>query len=282
MENLAYYNGKFGPVEELTVPFNDRVHFFGDGVYDVTYARNHVPFALGEHIDRFYNSAALLDIRIPYEKAELAALVQDMINKVDSGEQFVYLQATRGTQNRAHTYPEDMKANIWMMLRPQKVQDIFREVTAITAEDTRFFHCNIKTLNLLPSVMYAQAAERAGVYETILYRKPDRVTECAHANVHIINGNGEFQTAPTDNLILPGIARAHLIKACHALGVPVRETPFTLSELMEASEVIISSSSAFGLHCVQIDGKPVGGKAPETLRAIQQWVLDEFLAETDR
>lgn len=282
MENLAYYNGKFGPVEEMTVPFNDRVHFFGDGVYDVTYARNHVPFALGEHIDRFYNSAELLDIRIPYEKAELAALVQDMINKVDSGEQFVYLQATRGTQNRAHTYPEDMKANIWMMLRPQKVQDIFREVTAITAEDTRFFHCNIKTLNLLPSVMYAQAAERAGVYETILYRKPDRVTECAHANVHIINGNGEFQTAPTDNLILPGIARAHLIRACHALGVPVRETPFTLSELMEASEVIISSSGAFGLHCVQIDGKPVGGKAPETLRAIQQWVLDEFLAETER
>ena len=34
MEALAYYDGKIGTPEELTVPFNDRVHFFGDGVYD--------------------------------------------------------------------------------------------------------------------------------------------------------------------------------------------------------------------------------------------------------
>ena len=36
MEALAYYDGKIGTPEELTVPFNDRVHFFGDGVYDAT------------------------------------------------------------------------------------------------------------------------------------------------------------------------------------------------------------------------------------------------------
>ena len=124
-----------------------------------------------------------------------------MVRRVDSGEQFVYLQATRGTQPRDHVYPEDMHANIWIMLRPQTVKDVFHEVRAITAEDTRFFHNNIKTLNLIPAVMYAQMAKRAGVYETILYRKPDRVTECAHANVHILNRDGVFQTAPTDELI---------------------------------------------------------------------------------
>ncbi|MCQ2430620.1 MAG: aminotransferase class IV [Clostridia bacterium] len=276
MKNLAYYNGKFGPIDELTVPFNDRVHFFGDGVYDVTYVRDRVPFALDEHLDRLYNSARLLDIRIPVSKEEFAATIMEMSAKVDSPDQFLYLQASRGTQPRLHTYPEDMTANLWIMIKPQKVKDVFTEVKAITAEDTRFFHCNIKTLNLIPAVMYAQQAQRAGVFETILYRKPDRVTECAHANVHIINQNNEFQTAPTDNLILPGIARAHLIKACRALGIAVREEPFTLEEMMNAKEVIISSSSAFGLRCVEIDGQPVGGKAAEQLRAIQQWVLDEY------
>ena len=37
MENLGYYNGKFGPLEEMMVPMNDRVCYFGDGVYDATY-----------------------------------------------------------------------------------------------------------------------------------------------------------------------------------------------------------------------------------------------------
>lgn len=280
MKNLAYYNGVYAPIEEMTIPFNDRVHFFGDGIYDVTYARGHKPFALSEHLDRLYGNAQKLDIRMPMPKEELTALMLDLIAKVDDGDQFLYLQVTRGTQDRLHTYPEDMVGNLWIMIRPGKLKDVFMDVKAITAEDTRFFHCDIKTLNLLPAVMYSQMAERAGVYETILYRAPDRVTECAHANVHIINQRGAFQTAPTDNLILPGIARAHLIKACRALGYEVEETPFTLEELMSAKEVIISSSSAIGLRCVEIDGKPVGGMATEMLRAIQTWVQEEFINET--
>ncbi len=286
METLGYYNGKFGPLDEMTVPFNDRVHFFGDGVYEACPARNHIPFALDEHIDRMYRSASMVDIHIPYEKAEMKAILLDMVAKVDSGEQFVYWQVTRGTAPRNHTYAEDMKGNLWISLKPAPLKPIGKEIAAITAEDTRFLHCNIKTLNLLPAVWYAQAAERAEVYETILYRKTAesvdhcRVTECAHSNVHIINRDGVFQTAPTDNLILPGIARAHLLRACRTLGMETSETPFTMAELMNAREVIISSSSAPLLRCMTIDGTSVGGKAPETIAAIGEWIKEEFLRET--
>lgn len=281
MQNLAYYNGKYGTCEEMTVPFNDRVHFFGDGVYEVTYCRNYKLFALDEHLDRFFNSASMLDINIPHTKAEMAEILQDLVKKLDTDEQFVYFQLTRGTQMRQHEYPEDIMGNFWVMLKPGKVKDVHMKVNAITAEDTRFYHCNIKTLNLIPAVMNAQYATKNKVYETILYRRPNRVTECSHSNVHIINQKGAFQTAPTDNLILPGIARAHLIKACRALGVEVDETPFTLEEMMNAKEVIISSSSAFGLECTEIDGKPVGGKAQELLHTVQKWVSDEYYSSTE-
>ncbi len=287
MENLGYYNGKFGPLDEMTVPFNDRVHFFGDGVYEACPARNHIPFALDEHIDRMYRSAAMVDIHIPCTKAEMKEILLDMVGRVDSGDQFVYWQVTRGTAMRNHTYAEDMKGNLWISLKPASRKPIGKEIAAITAEDTRFLHCNIKTLNLLPAVWYAQAAERAGVYETVLYRKTAetvadcRVTECAHSNIHIINRDGVFQTAPTDNLILPGIARAHLLVACRALGIPYSETPFTVAELMDAREVIVSSSSAPLLHCTTVDGTPVGGQAAETLAALAACVEAEFLRETE-
>ena len=306
MQNLGYYNGKIGTLEELTVPFNDRVNYFGDGVYEATFTRNHKVFALEEHIDRFYRSAAMVDIKIPMEKTEMAALIRELVAQVDSPEQQVYFQVTRGTQPRNHTYPEDMVGNFWVVLKPMPIKDIGMEVKAILREDIRFHQCHIKTLNLLPAVLYSQEAARAGVYEAILYRTPNqsgcgelcggmptrvamptcvamatRVTECAHSNVHIINKKGEFQTAPLDNLILPGIARAHLITACHALGIPVSETPFTVDELMSAKEVLISSSSAPGLRCVEIDGKPVGKQAPETVAALQKWVRDEIFTATE-
>ena len=39
MQNLGYYNGNIAPLDELTVPFNDRVNYFGDGVYEATMAQ---------------------------------------------------------------------------------------------------------------------------------------------------------------------------------------------------------------------------------------------------
>ena len=180
MENLGYYNGKFGLLEEMTVPMLDRVCYFGDGVYDATYSRNHNIFALDEHIERFYNSAGLLGIKIPYSKEQVKEILKDMVSKVDSGEQFVYWQITRGTGMRNHAFPGDeVPANLWIMLKPLNIKDMSKKLKLITLEDTRFLHCNIKTLNLLPSVMASQKTEEAGCQESVLHRG-DRVTECAH------------------------------------------------------------------------------------------------------
>ena len=279
MKNLGYYNGKYGLLEEMTVPMNDRVCYFGDGVYDATYSRNHVIFALDEHIDRFFNSAGLLKIKIPYTKEELKEILKDMVKKVDSGEQFVYWQVTRGTAMRNHAFPdENIPANIWIILKDSSIKDMSKKAKLITLEDTRFLHCNIKTLNLLPSVMAAQKTEEAGCQEAVLHRG-DRVTECAHSNVSIIK-DGILKTAPTDNLILPGIARAHLIKMCKVFNIPVNETAFTLKELMEADEVIVTSSGQFCIIANEIDGKPVGGQAPELVKKLQDSLLNEFLEET--
>lgn len=280
MENLGYYNGEFGLLEEMMVPMLDRVCYFGDGVYDATYSRNHTIFALDEHIDRFYNSAGLLGIKIAQTKEELKEILKEMVKKVDSGEQFVYWQVTRGTGMRNHAFPgEEVKANLWIMLKPLNIKDMSQKLKLITLEDTRFLHCNIKTLNLLPSVIAAQKTEEAGCQEAVFHRG-DRVTECAHSNVSIIK-DGILKTAPTDNLILPGIARAHLIKMCKNFNIPVNESPFTLKELMEADEVIVTSSGQFCMTACEIDGKAVGGKATELVKKLQEALLNEFLEETE-
>ena len=279
MKRLGYYNGKYDEIENMSVPMNDRVCYFGDGVYDATYSRNYKIFALDEHIDRIYNSAALLKIEIAQSKEEMKAILNDMVSKMDTGDNFVYWQVTRGTGNRNHAFPTDgSKANLWITISPKGLVDVYKKIKLITLEDTRFLHCNIKTLNLIPSVMATQKAVEAGCDETVLHRN-GRVTECAHSNVHIIK-DGIFKTAPTDHLILPGIARAHLIKACKKLGIGVDEHPFTVDEMMAADEIIVTSSGSLCLSAESIDGKSVGGKAPEILKALQDEVLREFYEET--
>ncbi|MCD7762202.1 MAG: aminotransferase class IV [Lachnospiraceae bacterium] len=278
MKTLGYYNGKYGELEDMSIPMNDRVCWFGDGVYDAGPCRNYHIFALDEHVDRFFNSAGLLKIQIPVSKQELKDLLNDLVKKMDSGNLFVYFQVTRGTGIRNHVFTEGA-GNLWVSLTEAEISDGIEPIRLITTEDTRFFHCNIKTLNLIPSVMASQRAKEAGCQESVFYRPGGRVTECAHSNVHIIK-DGMLRTAPTDNLILPGIARAHLIRACKQLGIPVNETAFTLDELYNAEEVLVTSSSNLCLHANEIDGKPVGGKQPELLEKIRSYLLEEFYEAT--
>ena len=279
MEKLGYYNGSFGPLEEMTVPMNDRVSWFGDGVYDAGPCRNYHIFALDEHVDRFFRNAEALQIRMPVTKDELKATLNSLVRKMDSGNLFVYYQVTRGTGVRKHAFTEG-PGNLWITLTPASIADGREPIRLITAEDTRFFHCNIKTLNLIPSVMAAQRAEAAGCAEAVFYRPGGRVTECAHSNVHILK-DGILRTAPTDELILPGIARAHLLRSCRALDVPYMEEPFTLDELFSADEVLVTSSSNLCLRACEIDGTPAGGGAPALYERLRSYLLDEFLRATE-
>ena len=274
MQNLGYYNGKVGALDELTVPFNDRVHFFGDGVYEATFTRNHKVFALEEHIDRFYRSAAMVDIKIPMEKEALGQLLTDLLSKVDSKINFVYWQVTRGVEERNHVYAQDLPGKLWVLIRPQMLNDPDIPIKLNDEEDTRFYHCNIKTLNLLPSVRTAQRAKLGGFAETVFHRG-EIVTECAHSNVSVLK-DGVFYSHPNDEFILRGIAKTHMIQACYRLGITVIEKPFTFDFLKEADEIIVTSSSNFCLHADTLNGEPLGGKDPATLKAIQEEVLKEF------
>ena len=279
MKVLGYYNGVCGPLEEMTVPMNDRACYFGDGVYEAAMARNGVIFGLDEHMDRLFNSAGLLDIQIPYTKKELADILYDLLGKMDDSEIFIYWQISRGTAMRKHEFPEaGVTANLWITMKPGSCKEPDSSLKLITVEDTRFFHCNIKTLNLLPNVMASQKAVAAGGDEVVFHRG-DIVTECAHSNVSILK-DGVFKTHPTDHFILPGITRMHLIQECKKLLIPVDETPFTLEELFDADEIIVSSTSKLCSAACELDGKPVGGKDTALLRKLQESYYKRYLETT--
>ena len=268
MKTLVYYNGKYDEIDKIMIPMSDRSHWFGDGVYDATCARNYKIMAIDEHVDRFFNSARLLNINLGFTKEYLKGLLNELVQKLDDDELFVYWQATRGGNGlRSHNYDKEQKANLWITICPEEITDKDKEYKLTSMEDTRFLHCNIKTLNLIPSVVAYQHAKENNCDETVFHRG-DIVTECAHSNVHIIKDK-KFITHPADEYILPGIARVHLLKACKALNIEVEERPFTVDELINADEVIVSSSGDLCIRATEFEGKAVGKKDNDTFNRLK-------------
>ncbi len=279
MKTLGFYNGRIDELDRITVPMLDRACYFGDGVYDVTFSRNHKIYMLEEHVARLFQSAARIGIRPDMTEAELTELLASLILRLDDGEAWVYVQLSRGTDFRAHAFPESAKPNLWVMLRPAKIKDTYRPLRCITLEDTRSLYCNIKSLNLLPNVLLTQATVEAGVDECILHRD-GTVTECAHSNVSILV-NKTLITHPADRYILAGTGRAHLINACRLFGIPVIEREYTLDELKNADEIILTSASSLCMQIVELDGTPIGKKDGATLRMLQDALLEDFLKKTE-
>lgn len=268
MKYVGYYNGEIGPLEEMKIPMLDRAVYFGDGCYDATtFSNNHI-FAAKDHIDRFYNSCKLLEIPFDMSREELTEALQQCIDANDADHGMLYWQCSRGTGMRAHNFPsKDVKPNLMIFTVPYDLIPLDATFRLISMEDTRFLHCNIKTLNLIPSVIAYQRCIEAGCQETVFHRG-ERVTECAHSNILMIK-DGVLCTPPRDNLILPGITLKHLLELAQANDIPTREEPFTMEELKAADEVIVSSSGGLCIQAVELDGQPIGGKDPVTLKKLQ-------------
>ena len=278
---IGYYNGTVAPLSELMIPALDRAVYFGDGVYDVAFAVNGVPFALEDHLDRFERSCALIEMPLPMPRQELKALVYDLLHRLfgeEKGNGMIYWQASRATAERTHNYPEGAKSNLMMYVKRKDFPDLEKKVKLITAEDLRYSLCHIKTLNLIPNVMANQKAYAAGCDEAILIRD-GIVTECSHSSLHILK-DGKFITHPADCRILPAISRKHCIELCKANGIPVEEREFDEKELFSADEVLVSSTTTVLRAAGEINGIAVGGKDRALYERLRGLFVEKIRKET--
>lgn len=280
MINIGYYNGMMGPVEEIRIPMLDRALFFGDGVYDVTFANNHRLFAMEDHLDRFYRSCEMMRIDFPYTREELTDIIQKCVDATETdGPVVIYWQSSRGSCPRSHEFPEkSVKPTLLVMVNAAKPFNHDQAMKLAECEDTRFFHCNIKTVNLIPNVMASQQAKEEGCDETVMHRG-NQLTECAHSSLLILK-NGTLIAPVLNELILPSISRKHIFEIAKQLHIPTEVRDVTMDEVYDADEVIVCSTTKLCASADTLNGRPVGMKDRKLFNTIQKTYMDRVEKET--
>src|SRR2546425_2448908 len=104
---LVYLNGEYLDHDRATVSVDDRGFLFGDGVYEVTRARNGRLFEPGRHLRRLGRGLEALGIAPPAgfepEGGALAEISDRLLRDsgLVSGDALLYLQITRGARPRS-------------------------------------------------------------------------------------------------------------------------------------------------------------------------------------
>lgn len=278
----VYLNGDFVALEDARISPLDRGFTFGDGVYEVVPVYNRRIFRLAEHLQRLQNSLELIYMRNPLPLAEWERILHKLVAENEGDDQSIYVQVSRGVSPRDHAISDDMQATVFIMTRPLLQPDNTAGSAAIVRQDIRWQWCHIKAITLLPSVLLRYEAQQEGAREAILIRDGE-VTEGAASNVFICK-SGRVMTPPKGEQLLPGITRDLVIELLHKAGLECEEKSFTESELRDADEIWITSSTQEIVPIVSLDNQPVGSGQPGPLwqratRAYQQF-KQEFCSDS--
>jgi D-alanine transaminase len=173
MNEIAHFNGKLLPLDEIHVSPLDRGFIFGDGVYEVIPVYASAPLRAREHFERLQRSMDEIGLRNPHSVDEWIALTQELLAH-HPGNQSVYIQVTRGAPTkRDHVIPKGLQPTVFMMCYPlasPSREAIENGVACITARDFRWEKCHIKSTSLLGNVLARQLSADEGATETILLR----------------------------------------------------------------------------------------------------------------
>ncbi len=263
-EAIVYLNGEFKPIQAAHISVLDRGFLFGDGVYEVIPVYGGRLFRLEQHLQRLEQSLAAVRITNPYALDAWHTLLSELVQRNGSGDQSLYLQLTRGVAPRNLAFPIDTPPTVFAMSSPVHARSGAEQgVDAIVVEDSRWLHCDIKAITLLPAVLMRQRAVDHGAAEAIMLRD-GLLTEGAACNVFIVR-NGVAITPPHSERLLPGITRDLVVELCHRHAVPCEERNVSEAELRSADEVWLTSSPSGVLPVNHLDGATVGHGEPGPL-----------------
>ncbi|MGC8521333.1 MAG: aminotransferase class IV [Steroidobacteraceae bacterium] len=274
----CYLNGSYLPLAEARISPLDRGFLFGDGAYEVMPVYGGRPFRLEAHCARLTRSLAELRMRDPLTREEWRRVFATLIAAGGGADQYVYWQVTRGAERgRNHAPLPEVPRTVFAFAAPWPAaapEVLEQGVACVTAADTRWARCDIKSTALLANVLLRQLAVDASAAETILLRE-GRLTDASASAVHVVLG-GEVRTPPNSREILPSTTRTVIEELAGRAGLPWRAAPVSEQELRAAQEIWISAATREVQPVTRLDGRPVGEGRPGPLwrrvyAAFQDW-----------
>lgn len=255
----AFINGEFFDLAEARISIFDRGILFGDSIYEVLPVYNGRAYFVERHLTRMLSNLNKIKIGLP--QYDWQDIIERLILENQGSNLQVYIQITRGNQNaRKHDIPSEITPTVMAFTIHNQFptdEEKKRGLSAKLLEDTRWLHCDIKTTSLLGNILLNDDAVSSGFQTSILVRD-GYITEGSTSNVFIVSKDGLIKTPPLNNFCLPGVTRQLALELIEELNWKVKEESFSTSELFDAQEVWITSTTKEIFPVTRIDNCTIG------------------------
>ncbi len=264
----VHINGELVDKDDARISVFDHGLLYGDGVFEGMRSYSGNVFRLDEHLDRLWQSAAAIQLKIPGSKEQMAAAVIETLqaNRIEDG--YIRLVVTRGVgtlgldPNRCDA-PQVIIITDFITLYPEEFyRDGMEIVTAKTIRNhPQALDPRIKSLNYLNNILAKIEGLEAGCVEALMLNYQGEVAECTGDNIFIVRDQ-QLLTPPYEAGVLHGITRATVMELARNDGIGVVEETITLEDLFAADECFLTGSAAEVVPVIKVDGNVIGEGKP--------------------
>ena len=257
----ALINNQWESVPEKDLQFGSDSFAFGRGLYETFRPMNHKPVFLEPHLDRLFQSAKRIDLKIPFSQNEIVKMIARVVQQFDDPNQRTRILAV---PEKIIIYTSSLNLD----------PSIYKGVSTITVPALRKSP-EIKTTDYTTCLEAYKIAEENDCFEAILLDKNNQVLEGSRSNVFWVQGEKLF-TREGD--VLPGVTRQNVI-----LGSPFPLFYGLLNrfDFDQLNEIFLTNSGSGIIPVVKINSIQIGTGKPgpitvELLKVYDGWLNNEI------
>jgi branched-chain amino acid aminotransferase len=277
-----WMDGKFVAWDSAKVHVLTHTLHYGLGVFEgircYKTAKGPAIFRLDEHVDRFFNSAHIFMMDIPFKRKEIRDAIIETVRVNRVKECYIRPLAYIG-YGAMGLYPKDNPIRVSIAAWPWGAylgdEGIEKGIRVKVSSFTRH-HVNVDMTRgkvagyYVNSQLAKKEAVVCGYDEAVMLDTEGYVSEGSGENIFIVR-NGAIKTTPLTS-ILEGITRDSIIRVAKDNRIPVSEERFTRDELYIAEEAFLTGTAAEVTPIREVDGRCIGsgqlGKVTKKLQSI--------------
>ena len=276
-----WMDGKFIPWEEANVHILTHSLHYGLGIFEgircyLCQDGTSAVFRLREHVERFFDSGQIGELKIPYSKKEIIEACKETLRLNRLKEGYIRPIAFIG-EGVMGVYPGNNPIRVaiitWSWGAYLGDGALEKGIRAKVSSYTRH-HVNVMmtkakiTGNYVNSVLAKREVMKSGYDEALMLDTEGYVSEASGENIFMVK-NGLLKTPPLTS-ILPGITRDSVIQIAKANKMAIVEEKFTRDELYTAQEAFFTGTAAELTPIREVDDRQIGDGKPGPITKVLQ------------
>ncbi|HSH02182.1 MAG TPA: aminotransferase class IV [Anaerolineae bacterium] len=262
---LIYINGQLLPRSDAKISVFDSGYLVGDGVWEAVRLHDGVLVFLDDHLDRLWQGAATIGMKLPFTRQELTDALWQTINANNMHDNVhIRFMLTRGIKKTPSQDPRltITGPNLVIIAEHKQANEESRHkgVTLFTSTIRRgspdYLDPRLNCHSKLHEVMALVQALEAGADEALMLDIHGFVATCNATNFFIIKNN-EVWTS-TGQYCMNGITRAKVIAVCQQHNIPCYQKNFSLFDVYGADEAFVTGTFGALTPVTHVDGRQIG------------------------